>query len=214
MAYKKIYEVMLASVLILGSTAAFLPDAYAQDTRFYVGAADLAHANIRVSNSSLLAAGLTSPTTTKDRSETGWKVFAGYQFNQYLAVEGGYAVIGDFDFTSVTPAGTVRITSMEPTAWNLDAVGTLPLPYNLSLYARAGIVRSETEVSVTGTGAAVVPRSSFKDKDWGYHAGVGVAFDFHRNVGVRIEWERYRVADGIGGKGDVDLLSWGFRIKF
>lgn len=103
---------------------------------------------------------------------------------------------------------------MEPTVWNLDAVGTLPLPYNFSLFARAGMVRSETEVSVIGTGAAVVPRSNCKDKGWGYHAGVGAAFDFHKNVGVRIEWERYRVADGIGGKGDVDPLSWGFRVKF
>src|SRR5687768_11945232 len=110
---KTIYEVT-GAILVLGSTSAFLPDAHAQDAVWYIGAADLARAHLRVSSNSLSAVGLTSPTTTKDRSETGWKLFAGYQFNQYLAVEGGYAVIGDFDLSSVTPAGTVSITSMEP----------------------------------------------------------------------------------------------------
>ena len=159
MAYPCLRGAACAGVLIL-SASGFASAVHAQDTRFYAGAADLANARIKVSSSSLFAAGLTSPGSTKDRSETGWKVFAGYQFNPYVAVEGGYAVIGHFGFASDTPGGTAKITSMKPKAWNLDAVGAWPLPYNFSLYARAEIARSETDVSVIGTGAAVVPQAA------------------------------------------------------
>jgi OOP family OmpA-OmpF porin len=186
----------------------------ANDSGFYAGAEDLARAEMKVRGSSLRDAGLPAAESKDNRSETGWRIFAGYRFNPYLALEGGYAVVGDFSFDSPAPGGTVHVDSKKVKAWNLDAVATWPLPYRLSLYARGGIVRSKTDVSVTATGTAVVPRASLSAKDWGYHVGIGAGWDPTQLVGVRIGWERYRVADGIGGEGDVNLLSWGLRVSF
>jgi OmpA-OmpF porin, OOP family len=212
---RRVGKVASGGIVTVAFCCALLPGARAQETAFYVGAADLAHAEIAVVRRSLVAAGLVGSAKTKDRSETGFKLFAGYRFNTYLAAEAGYAVVGDFNFSSfVAPAGRVSITSMEPKAWSLDAIGHLPLPHGFSLFARAGLIRTETKVNVQGTGTAVVPRRSFKDSGVGYHAGLGVGFDFHKNVGARVEWERYRASDGITDKADVDLLSWGVRVRF
>ena len=214
MAHKKIGSAAVAGALLFGSISAVPPDACAQEAGWYVGAGDLSKARMKASiNTGRIAAGFASAATALDKSEQGWKIFGGYEFNQNLAVEGGYAALGNFSFTSTTvPAGTLRGTT-EPGAWTLDAVGTLPLVYNFSLFARAGVLRSETDFSVTSTGPTVV-RLTQTDHDWGYHLGLGVAFNIWKNVTLRAEWERYRVSDGIGGSADVDLLALSFRITF
>ena len=81
-----------------------------------------------------------------------------------------------------------------------------------SLFARAGLLRTKTEVTVSGT--AAVPRSRFKDTDMGYHAGIGTGFDLTKYLTLRIIWERYRVPDGIADKANVDVLSCGLRAGF
>jgi len=203
---RRLHAVVTAGLLALGFALSLSTGVHAQEPSFYAGEEDLFNARIKVSGSGLRAAGVTSPARAGDRSETGWRMFAGYRLSRYLALEAAHAFIGDFD-----PAG---IDSMEPKVWTLGAVGTLPLPHDFSLFAGAGVARSATGVSVDGTGDGPVPRRKLKDTAWGYHAGVGAAFDFHRNVGVRVKWERYRVADGLGGKSDVNLFSWGARVKF
>jgi OmpA-OmpF porin, OOP family len=202
------------SSLVLVSSAVFLPPAHAQDSPFfYAGAADLWKARTRISDQSLVTAGLTPSRTTRDSSDTGWKVFAGRQFTPYLAVEGSYAALGDLNSESPEP-GIIRHVSVRPTVWSLDALGSYPLPYGFSVFARLGIARSNTKASVEDRFAIIVPGRTFRDSSWGYHAGLGAAYDFNKWLGVRAEWERYRVADGIGGRADVDLVSVGLRVKF
>lgn len=193
---------------------AHIPAAQASDSGLYVGAEDLTRVRIKVKGSSLRAAGLTAPETRKNGSETGYRFYAGYRFNPHLALEGGYAVLGDFSFESAAPGGTVRVRSMEVDAFSLDVLARWPLWYDFSLNARAGFVRSKTDASLSTTGGAVVPRNNLTDKDWGYHVGVGAGWDPHSHVGVRVGWERYRVADGMGGNADVNLVSWGVRVRF
>lgn len=204
--WRRLHFLVPTGLLMFGFAFAPPTGAQAQEPSFYMGDEDLFHARIRISSSSLRAARITLPPSTGDRSETGWKMFAGYRLNRHVALEAAYAVIGDFD-----PAG---INSMEPKVWMLGAVGTLPFRHDFSLFAGAGVARSETGVSVNRTGDGPVLRRNFKDTGWGHHTGVGAAFDFHRNAGFRVKWERYRVADGIGGKGDVNLYSWGARVRF
>ena len=136
----------------------FPPTAHADDSRFYLGAEDLALSRIKVKGSSLRAAGLDVSGSKKNRSETGYRVFGGYQYNPHLAIEAGYGVIGDFGFATVVPGGSVRVESMEVHTWNLDAVARWPIWDTFSLHGRLGVVRSETDVSVVTTGTAVAPR--------------------------------------------------------
>lgn len=198
----------------LALSIAHVPAVQADESGLYVGAEDLTHVRIKVKRGSLRAAGLTAPGTHKDESETGYRFYAGYRFNPYLALEGGYAVLGDFMFESPAPGGTLRVNSMEVDAFNLDVLARWPVWNDFSVHARAGFVRSKTDVSVTATGAAVTPRNNLTDKDWGYHIGVGAGWDPHSHVGVRVGWERYRVSDGLGGDAGVNLISWGIQVRF
>ncbi|MDZ7670304.1 MAG: outer membrane beta-barrel protein [Gammaproteobacteria bacterium] len=70
-----------------------IPAAAADPSHWYFGAglgesqADIAEEEIRAD---LLSSGFTTSGFADEESDFGYKLFAGYQFNRYLAVEGGY----------------------------------------------------------------------------------------------------------------------------
>src|SRR5207342_2946038 len=56
--------------------------------------------------------GLTMTSIDDDDKDTGYKLFGGYKFNKYFAVEGGYFNLGKFGFTAnTTPPGTFTGTA-------------------------------------------------------------------------------------------------------
>ena len=58
--------------------------------------------------------------------DTGYKVFGGYEFNKYFAVEAGYFNLGKCDFQADTlPQGTLN-GSLKAQGANVDAVFSLP----------------------------------------------------------------------------------------
>ena len=88
------------------------PIAMAQASGWYIGA-NVGQARAKIDDpritSSLLAAGFTTTSIKDDDRDTGYKLFTGYQFNRYFALEGGYFDLGKFGFTANTiPAGTLR----------------------------------------------------------------------------------------------------------
>ena len=95
-------------------------------------------------------------------------------------------------------------------------VGTLPImPERFLLLARLGIQSSKTSDLFVGTGAAAGLRNPAPSKNLvSYKYGAGAEFDFTRNVGVRAEWERYRVSDGISGKLNVNMISGSLLYRF
>jgi opacity protein-like surface antigen len=72
-------------------------------------------------------------------------------------------------------------------------------------------VASETRVSYTGAVAGTPP---VKDRENSYKLGLGLSYDLTKTVGVRGEWERFRVGDGAGGTQSVDLFSVSLRVRF
>ena len=124
---------MNKQVLLLALSAVMgVSSAQAADTGFYVGGS-LGQSKINDFNGSDLDAelaleGITSSSSTDD-TDTGWKVFAGYQFMKYLAVEGAYVSSGKFKANSVvtSPSAGVVDTEIETDAWTISALGILPL---------------------------------------------------------------------------------------
>lgn len=213
-----ITTMLAASSLALGSMA-LAPAASAQVAGWYVGAGfgssrtDIDTGRV---NAGLAALGLTGVATTADETDTGWKLFAGYQVNRNFAIEAGYVDLGRAGLSSTFTgpvAGTARGDG-RATAWHVDAVGILPLNGSLALLGRVGIVASETRVSVGGTPAGLIASAARKDRETSYKLGLGLSYDLTRTLGVRGEWERFRVADGDGGTHTVDLFSVSPRVRF
>lgn len=150
-------------------------------------------------NAVLLSAGFSSAATaTSGRYEysAAYKAFVGYNFNQYVALEGGYFNLGKFKFdTTVTPAGALH-GETKSQGVNLDAVFSYPFGQGFSVFGRIGIQNTQSKVALTGTGSVNVLTSSVSETRRGRKSGVGVGYEFARGIGVRGEWEYYRIPDG------------------
>ncbi len=168
--------------------------------------ADIDHGRIR---SGLLSGGFTTTAISDDDRDIGYKLFGGYQFNKYFALEGGYFDLGKFEFTANTvPAGTLR-GNIKVEGLNFDAVGILPITEKFSAFGRVGLTYAESKDSFTGTGLVTTRNSSTSENDANYKFGVGLQFHFTESLGMRAEAERYRIDDAVGNKGDIDLISVG-----
>ena len=193
------------------------PIAMAQVSGWYIGA-NLGQARAKIDDpritSGLLGGGFTTTAITNDERDTGYKLFTGYQFNKYFALEGGYFDLGKFGFTATTlPAGTLR-GDIKLKGFNLDLVGTLPITEKLSAFGRVGANHAEAKDTFKGTGFVIVRNPNPSARATNIKYGAGLQYAFSDAWTMRLEGERYRVDDAVGNRGDVDLYSVGLVYRF
>jgi len=193
------------------------PFAMADDSGWY-GGVNIGQSRAKIDDariaSGLLGGGLTTTSITNDEHATGYKLFGGYQFNKYFALEGGYLDLGKFGFTATTVPpgslnGTIKIRGL-----NLDAVGILPITEKFSAFGRVGLLYAQARDSFTGSGYVNVLDPNPSNRSINYKFGLGLQYDFTESVGMRVEAERYRINDAVGNKGDIDLVSVGLLYRF
>jgi OOP family OmpA-OmpF porin len=164
--------------------------------------------------SGLLGLGLTTTSIDDDDRDIGYKAFGGLKINKNFALEAGYFNLGKFGFTATTvPPGTLT-GNLKYSGFNLDALGILPLSEKFSAFGRIGVQYGKARDSFAGTGAVAVANPDPSKGAANYKAGLGVQYDFTETVGLRAEWERYRINDAVGNRGDLDLLSVGLVVMF
>lgn len=139
-------------------------------------------------------------TSANVRTE-GWKVYAGYQFNKYLGIEGGYANLNDM--TAIT--GTRR-TEIDTDAWAMGAVLSYPVTEKLAVMGKVGAAYMLSDIK-TKNGAALTVTTG--DDGFEPNYGVGVKYAVFDNLDVRAEWERFDRDNS-----DIDLISAGVAMKF
>ena len=148
-----------------------------------------------------------------DAKDFSWNIFAGYQVNRHFAIELGYADFGKATASGFVPPGlTPAAVSTETTALELLGIAAVPLTDSFSLYAKAGFFRYDSEG--TGTGGLL---ASANEKGTEVTFGLGAEYLITRNVGARLEWQRYfSVGSGIFGvdDGDVSVLRLTTRYRF
>ena len=142
-----------------------------------------------------------------DDKDSGWKLFGGYRYNRYLAVEFGRTSLNnDLDDTttftgqsdgtgSKYAAGKVTVDIDKPCALYLAAVGRLPMPLGpapyddrLALIGKIGITAwKATETTIDSNGRVE------KDKDGtNLIAGLGVEYKWPNGFALRSEMEFYK----------------------
>lgn len=164
--------------------------------------------------SQLLGGGFTTTAITDDNRDTAWKLIAGYKFNRYFSLEGGYFKLGEFGFTATTSPPGSLIGKINLQGVNFDAIGMVPIVEDVSVFGRLGLQYAQAKDNFTGTGSVVVANSTPNKSAANYKLGVGVQYDLTDSAGLRGEWERYRINDGVGNKGDIDVLSVGLVFLF
>lgn len=163
-------------------------------------------------NSAVASVGGTSRTSVSPLSE-GWKVYGGYQFNKYLALEGGYTNLNDAHAnTTITApsAGTIR-TNVATDAWSLAAVGTYPITDKFSLMGKVGAAYVLTEITAkaTGSGSGTTAGVAVGDDSYRPVYGLGVSYALLDNLNLRAEYERFDLKDI-----NIDLITAGVAVKF
>jgi len=196
----------------------------AQSQGWYIGAgAGQSKANNPASCSDL--SGVFDPVNfscTSNDTSTGWKLFAGYQFNPKFALEGTYVDLGNFKISasgSVIGLPATASGSDKASGLSFDAVGALPIGEQFGLIGRIGVfawmLDSSANVSVPGAAPGNSTSTSDKPSGVSLDVGVGAKYDFTQNVGVRAEWQRFAsIGNSDTGKSDIDLISASLVYRF
>lgn len=125
---------------------------------------------------------VTEGNVTFDENDTAWKLFAGYHFLQFFAVEAAYRDLGS---PSTNILGSdVKVS---PTAFDVAGLAGLPLG-PVYLFGKLGIARWDGDVTVDG--------SKISDDGTDVEAGVGISADIIK-IQVRAEVEYIDAADGV-----------------
>jgi OOP family OmpA-OmpF porin len=204
--------------LTLAISAAMAVDATAaEDSGWYVGAG-AGQSRARIDDArivgGLLESGFDTTAIKDDNRHFAYKLFGGYQFNRYFALEGGYFDLGRFGFTADTVPAAGLTGNTKLTGANLDAVGTLPLSEKFAVFARVGYDYTYAKDAFAGYGEVVVSDPHPSTHSSNYKFGVGLRYELTDHVSLRTEVERYRVEDAVGNRGDIDLLSAGIVYRF
>ena len=227
--------VALVCLLFLGTLA---PSAEAGDDGFYVGGSFAITRKDTESTEFELFAGdlqdfvfLFTPTderTSFDDSDTSYSLFVGYRFTRHIAVEGGYARLGELSYRSFASGdfpmdrGTLNIAmDSETSGFTVSALGILPINYNWEVYGRAGVLFATNEfaLSLGARGEIFAQPSgaqSFSKSTEDMYAGLGVSMRFFDIYDVRLEYQRIFDA-GLPltlNAGDLDVASLGLIVTF
>ena len=135
-----------------------------------------------------------------DDSATAWKVYGGYQFLPFLAIEAGYNDFGSFD-----ESRDGNRAELSADGYNIWALGILPLGF-IDFYGKVGVHFYESELSgnLEEIGDALGDDSG---EDLAY--GIGAGFEI-LDFTIRAEYE-YFEADVLD---DLQLVSVGLTYSF
>lgn len=203
---------------VMGCAVFACPLLVAADSGWLAGAS-LGQSSAKMDDARIIAqlqgAGLSATNFITDDSDFAFKIFGGYKFNKYFALESGYFDLGRFDFNATTsPAGTYS-GKIKLRGLNFDAVGFLPFTEKLSGLGRIGFNYAQARDNFGSSGAVATPAdASPSNRDLNYKMGLGLQYDFTKSVAMRGEWERYRINDAVGNDGDVDMISLGVVVSF
>jgi OmpA-OmpF porin, OOP family len=138
-----------------------------------------------------------------DEKDVGWRGFAGWQFNRYIGLELGYANLGKAEASGGGASASLK-------SRGVDLVGVFTYPFNdmFGVYGKAGMARMRTKINST--------IGNVTENSTDFTFGGGVRFNFARNFGARLEWQRFHdVGDeNTTGKGKIDYWSIGLLYGF
>lgn len=160
---------------------------------FYVGAG-IGQGTLDFDDTDFTVAGV-------DDSDTAFKVYAGYTFNEFISLEATYIDAGE-------PTEQIGAFSMQfdLSAVNVSVIGHLPLTETFELFGKAGLTSYDYDAVVRLNGVQV---GTGDDSDQDVSYGFGAAYSFPGPFEIRAEYEFIEIDSG-----SYDVVSLGGAFKF
>jgi OOP family OmpA-OmpF porin len=138
------------------------------------------------------------------------RIFAGFDVNQYFALESGYT-----KFSNSTPqvSANSQAINRDIKTYAVDILGkvTLPLQDSLSLFAKlGGAYLNETNLgAVTGTVVTRKTQSKFLPS-----FGAGVGYDISKSLTTDVSWTRIQATSNTNYLQSTDFVGAGLTYHF
>lgn len=137
---------------------------------------------------------------TLDDDATAFRLYGGFDFNEYFGVEAQYIDFGTIEESASIGALTVNVDA-DANGFGLAGVGRLPLSEKFSLSGKLGFHAWDVDLTTNGIDDS--------DSDQDLYLGAGAEFRFADTWRVVGEVERYTLDDV-----DVLVFSLGARVRF
>jgi OOP family OmpA-OmpF porin len=209
----KTRKIALATAMI-----AFCGAAMAGDSFYVGGSLGQSSSKFKSSDYTLNIAGINE---SQDKTDTAYKIFAGYNILPYLAVEGGYAYLGkpayNYAGTGIY-AGFTGAATAEESSWFLAAKGTYNLNEQIGLFVKAGVAFNRYQVTGNTNNAAVNAAvgfpSSISKNTTEPLLGIGAEFNLIKQVSIRAEWESFGRFGNENDSGRTDASMWSIGVAY
>jgi OmpA-OmpF porin, OOP family len=124
---------------------------------------------------------------------TSFALLGGYTINEYFAAELAYSDFGSKDYPGF---------SLKSSAWSISGVGSYPFNEQFSVFAKLGFATTSTDTS----------GSSTSKSDLTY--GIGGQYNVNKQIGIRLGYDVYKVADPTSATFDQTVTSIGGVFNF
>jgi OOP family OmpA-OmpF porin len=122
-----------------------------------------------------------------DESDTAYKVFGGFSFNQYFALEAAYVDSGNPSMAIGTATVDAGITGL-----NMSLVGRIPIGDSFALFGKLGFATYSGEVNARRNGTILLSEDG-SDSDMSY--GFGASFTIGKRFVLGAEYEVIDITD-------------------
>jgi len=163
-----------------------------------VDAASGSYAGVSAGQSRLSSDACDGLPISCDFSDTGWKIFVGYQATKNFGLEVSFIDFGEF--TATGPGGTATI---EFSGFSFVGTGTVPVSERFGLFGKVGLLGWDSEAHLSGIWLG-------EDDGTELTYGVGATVKVTEHVDIRVEWEQFADLD----EDDMRLLSAGVVLSF
>lgn len=193
----------VAAALALGAMPAM-----AQDSGFYAGVG-VGTFNVDIND--------VEDTLDFDENDTGFRVFGGWEFNQYFGIEAGYDSGAKTDDTigDIAVDGIEADFGVDVKGFDVMLVGTLPIGETFYAFGKVGMLAWDADLDAEvreDDGEGGVITTTFSDDESGedFAYGGGFGMNLGENVRAQAEYTAYDISDV-----DADFISasiiWRFR---
>ncbi len=184
---KKTFYILIASLFLANVVPAF---AEGEGVYIYIAGGQSNSGCQSCGDNNLTNAGLYGFSSQISNGTTVYKIQAGYQFNQYVAIEGGYIDFGKVTYTAVGGnIGTIPLVlSLASNGENLGLVIMIPLQFISDKFSITALYDG-LAVTESASASQGIYSISTSNSFTGSMLGVGVKYDFTPAASLRADYD-------------------------